>query len=720
MANLETAIAPSDTPRAGAGTASSLNRLWEYNTRNRIADRIRAWERVRNRFGRKTVNIGVSGQMKTGKSTLLKTISGLSDQQIPTGDYETTAVRSRIYHDQKSSALVTFHTWESFREKILSPLYEILVQRPPPKTISDFENERLRIPNTESVAARSADTNLKNIRESTASYKALLMNGGSREIPMEDIRAYVALPGPGEKNPPRLYLAVSDCQLRTPFPNNTVSELGLIDLPGLGSNIKDVDRHHLEGVQNDIDVALMVKRAVEHSGFQQWNAADNQALKQLEIAADGVGIKNPGEFILLLINGSAPPVIALDRTIIDEAVNSQKEVYRILAADARNQDDVTENVLNPVLEHLAAKLGSMDGNLLSHALEQDRKEIDSLRSALDALIAQIQSAGMPPTVDKLVVDLARDLRDNLAKGVLKIADKYEYSAGKDVKSEWQQRFAAELKKLSDDLENNWTKSYFNSTWANRVAGKLAVAERHVPSVAPEEMRACRAALRHQFSRLDAVFRVEIESMWEELADALRCCTGKLLPTDLKAEQTIRRFKELCENSGCQSLMRACDAVLATNISLRLNFMQCIAEGMRFLDPARVSQGQPKRADQVKAGEDPTKRADQMKIGEDPVKLAEEFRKHLCACAALAIEKTSEAIEKRAQDVDQILYAIVEHGNDLFIRWPEIQTEYQELVRAYGCEIDSSTFDQVANNDKTYKKRAEAIKAVRSALSALGN
>ena len=37
------------------------------------------------RFSRKTINIGVSGRARVGKSTLLQSISGLSDEQIPTG-----------------------------------------------------------------------------------------------------------------------------------------------------------------------------------------------------------------------------------------------------------------------------------------------------------------------------------------------------------------------------------------------------------------------------------------------------------------------------------------------------------------------------------------------------------------------------------------------------------------------------------------------------------
>ena len=64
-----------------------------------ISGVIETYSAVEARFSRETVNIGVSGSARVGKSTLLQSISGLTDEQIPTGrDIPVTAVRSRIYH----------------------------------------------------------------------------------------------------------------------------------------------------------------------------------------------------------------------------------------------------------------------------------------------------------------------------------------------------------------------------------------------------------------------------------------------------------------------------------------------------------------------------------------------------------------------------------------------------------------------------------------------
>src|SRR4051794_39095384 len=67
--------------------------------REGVADAVRLLRVLESRFSRATLNIGVSGQARVGKSTLLQSISGLDDGQIPTGKgLPVTAVRSRIFH----------------------------------------------------------------------------------------------------------------------------------------------------------------------------------------------------------------------------------------------------------------------------------------------------------------------------------------------------------------------------------------------------------------------------------------------------------------------------------------------------------------------------------------------------------------------------------------------------------------------------------------------
>ncbi len=203
LSDLETALAPTGRrSEKTIGAIDALSRIRESGIHAQIRAREQDWDRVRNRFGRNTVNIGVSGQEKVGKSTLLQTISGLSNDEVPASIDRCTAVRSRIYHDPSSKAVVTIRTWESFREKILAPLYQVLWQKPPPLTLDQFEHDGLRDPiirsspgfDEKDADIKSALKDLKDDQKAVWSYRDLL-KGEQRTITLKnikDIKEYVA------------------------------------------------------------------------------------------------------------------------------------------------------------------------------------------------------------------------------------------------------------------------------------------------------------------------------------------------------------------------------------------------------------------------------------------------------------------------------------------------------------------------------------------------
>ena len=80
----------------------SIGRLREINLtdiQSSINEELGALGKLKNRFSRNTLNIGVIGRARQGKSRLLQSLSGLSDE-IPTGSLtDCTAVRSTIHHN---------------------------------------------------------------------------------------------------------------------------------------------------------------------------------------------------------------------------------------------------------------------------------------------------------------------------------------------------------------------------------------------------------------------------------------------------------------------------------------------------------------------------------------------------------------------------------------------------------------------------------------------
>jgi hypothetical protein len=96
------------------------------------------------RLSRDTINIGVSGRARVGKSTLLQAFSGLGDDQIPTGrGLPVTAVHSRIFHSTiHSRATLSLHSFDSFRKDVLAPYHEALALPAAPSNIAAFREFR--------------------------------------------------------------------------------------------------------------------------------------------------------------------------------------------------------------------------------------------------------------------------------------------------------------------------------------------------------------------------------------------------------------------------------------------------------------------------------------------------------------------------------------------------------------------------------------------------
>ena len=95
------------------------------DAREGAAEAVRLLRVLEARLARDTVNIGVSGQARVGKSTLLQSVSGLGDDQIPTGQaLPVTAVRSRIFHTPDlRRATLRLHSFDTFVADVLAPYH---------------------------------------------------------------------------------------------------------------------------------------------------------------------------------------------------------------------------------------------------------------------------------------------------------------------------------------------------------------------------------------------------------------------------------------------------------------------------------------------------------------------------------------------------------------------------------------------------------------------
>lgn len=84
---------------ADTQTPAGLKDIDFLSLQRRISDELNTLRKLKRRFLRDTLNIGVIGRARQGKSLLLQTLSGLTSIQIPSGKGgHCTGVRSTIYH----------------------------------------------------------------------------------------------------------------------------------------------------------------------------------------------------------------------------------------------------------------------------------------------------------------------------------------------------------------------------------------------------------------------------------------------------------------------------------------------------------------------------------------------------------------------------------------------------------------------------------------------
>ncbi len=90
-----------------------------------IDSELRALAKLKARFLRETLNIGVVGRARQGKSRFLQSLTGLTAAEIPDGNrLHCTGVRSTIHHNPSVETYgeVWFHSERSFFNEVIAPL----------------------------------------------------------------------------------------------------------------------------------------------------------------------------------------------------------------------------------------------------------------------------------------------------------------------------------------------------------------------------------------------------------------------------------------------------------------------------------------------------------------------------------------------------------------------------------------------------------------------
>lgn len=331
----------------------------------RINMELNALEKLQARFSRSTLNIGVVGRARQGKSRLLQSLTGLTKAEIPDGDDQhCTGVRSNIYHKPgiETYAEIFFHSEYSFLNEVIAPYYQQLNLDNVPQSIELFADSPLPELNSISTALDQAKyEHLGKYHQHISKYRQFFQQTTPLRIDKEKIRQYIAQDTIEGDRIYFNYLAVKKVDIYCSFPNQDIGQIALVDMPGLGdTGIGDAERL-IKTLGQDIDMVLFVRMPKSTGDF--WAKEDVELYDLANSALTDLSID---EWSFMVLNHVATSdnyknCLSLKKDITNQHIN----VRDVIIANCANQIEAQTAVLDRIIDYLTHRIDVLDNKYAS-------------------------------------------------------------------------------------------------------------------------------------------------------------------------------------------------------------------------------------------------------------------------------------------------------------------------------------------------------------------
>lgn len=519
-------------PATPPAAAADLDRLRITETRLALATAVESLHQVERRIGRGRLCIGVGGAGRTGKSTVVQSLSGLTDARLPTRRTgPVTAVRTRIVHSPgRVRAVLAPHTAETFR------------------------------------TAHPADSGLGDeLQAALWSYEGLLdRQGRPFELigdELDRLPEYVTHPAdPTRSGRPvaRRYLAVREARIECTFPHTDLGAIEIVDLPGF-DGAPDGDRHHVAGLRHDADLVLLVKRTAP------WEASDEAALVTLDEARGFVGRR--ADFVLVVLNTDPDAPAPADDPNDDAEPDGPLQT---LTVDGRDPTDVSARLLRPLLRHLAERLPAMDLDVHAGARAMTGAVRDEIIDLAVATKVVIDRACEPVPGD--LHRRADDRHAAVSVALRQVLDDARRHAGAD---------DTELIDTARRVHGETVE------WAQAGLGvgyDLWCAAARRTGFVGRELGRVHAEIDGRYRVLDGLLQRRLDQLWNAIADALAGAFAPLLD-GRTGTAALARLGELADAAAppCTTLRAAVDELLAVRMDYATHLGPRVRDGLRTLE-----------------------------------------------------------------------------------------------------------------------------------------
>jgi hypothetical protein len=535
---------------------------------SRIGDSTDLVRTLHRRVHRDTVNIGVIGQTHAGKSTLLRKLTGLTADHIPSNRFDsTTATPSRIFHEPGSGpgrALLTLHTWESFRAEVLVPLHrEARIPGAPPTSLQEFQTfpgyREGRGKVAEGMAgAERYRQRLQLAQESLSSYQDLL-GRGTQEITLDLLRPFVAYPPKDDPRPEyRPYHAVRSVDIFCTFPEVDAVALGLVDLPGAGEAGLDVHGRFLTDLRNHADLLFIVKRPEKAPVTDpDWDAA--------QLADDAAAGVRRSDFAHQVINRDTTVPADFFANALARARADGERLgidVRVCDIESSSSAEVADAILSPVLAMLAERLPYMDRDAAEMVLSRLAKTAAEMQSLSSELVTWIDARqGALPDEEERLRTRAYELRNEVSLELERVRDLYDklFDSGAPI-AELHEEIERAGREMQDWItgglgmgsRQRWLETFRAAESAHGHGREL-----------DQRYNGARKQVVAVFSGIDASLARSVNRLWGEVADALRVkLTEAIVPAGPDNKDILSAFADTARRSGARTVSDATNRLLA--------------------------------------------------------------------------------------------------------------------------------------------------------------
>jgi hypothetical protein len=658
-------------PLAAPEAVAQLGELRLAEMRLGITRAIEALQEIEIRIGRPVICVGVVGTARSGKSTFVQAISGLTDAHVPIGpEAAATAVRCRFTHTiGRRRAVLTLHSFDSFRALHLMPRYLAAGLGEAPADIDAFR-EAEYAPEDVSAPATPLDE-LRMMRGALWSYETLLDRpGGVLELSgdeLDRLPEYVAYPRAGsDLAAPRRYLAVREASIECAFPHADAGGIALVDLPG--ESAPPAPARQDCRPEQDIDALVLLTRpdALPPQDVTEVYPALWPLGRRLGEARDvAYVVLNTPRTRGRRRDGDAPPA---------SSGPGEDRSGRVAVVDCADPVAVSGSVLRPMLRQLVGRLPRVDSEHVATVMAQ----LTPLRDELLDVAVRAQVVLRHSCGGRLeAVDTFYRRTDEAFRTVAAAAHQVHRRLRDQARGE-----AAEFRDAVDACHADvlaWIRQGFglgSQRWRD-LAKRSVGRDNGLDGYAASQLDQLRIDLADRYAVLDEYLHRRLRLMWTDITAALSLAWGPLLGGRTGPEglfQLSLLAKEAAQ--PCPGLAEAITGLLAVRLDYRTHLHPRVRSALDSL-------ATPGHAVDVGAG--PGRLSDL-----DATELADGLFRMVSERAVRAAERVRVGLFRESALPGQILAAGVESFIDAVFRGETAAAEARIMSRSYQGDLATVT------------------------------